>query len=172
MTAEGRKGTRLSTARDRMKEMRDYRKMSQADFASLLGISHQAYGKKERGLADGFSPEDFVKLLQATRIDARWLFGQMDGPIEKADLKTAPTGREDAADVHALLAAWKGSLSEVEGLAQRLQADPELRECVELLIENRGMVRRAMDYVQGRKDERSERSGLRREENGEQHRPA
>jgi len=74
----------------RLKRIREYRGLSQADVARLLGVSKQAWGRKERGEIDGFGPADFELLLRETEIDARWLFGQMeDAPIEKADLRTA-----------------------------------------------------------------------------------
>jgi transcriptional regulator with XRE-family HTH domain len=142
-------------ARDRLKQLREHKRASQADFAKLLGISQQAYGKKERGESDGFSPGDFEKILKDTQIDARWLFGQLEVPIEQADFSmTSPQG--DAAEVHQIVAefkTWKESISKDDKLLDRIQSDPELRQCVELLIENRGEVKRVIGYIdRGRED--------------------
>ena len=148
-----------------MKQLREYRRMSQADFADVLGISQQSYSKKEKekdeGGNDGFSPDDFVAILKVTEIDARWLFGQTQGPIEGADLRIDGS-KNDAAEVHEIVSeyrAWKDSLSRRDVLAQRLQSDEELRECVELLIANRGMVSRVTGYIEGRSEEKKEKAG-------------
>jgi transcriptional regulator with XRE-family HTH domain len=148
----GEKGFGLSTARERLKEIREYRRLSQADFGALLGVSQQAYGKKERAEADGFSPDDFEAILLKVEIDARWLFGQMPGPIETADLRISG-GKNDAAEVHEIVTeyrTWKDSLSKKDALAQRLQSDEELRDCVEMLIENRGLVGRVIGYIESK----------------------
>lgn len=140
-----------------MKEIRKYRRNSQEDFASWLGVTKQAYGKKERGEADGFSAGDFEAILEKTDIDARWLFGQMKGAIEGADLRISG-GSDDAADVHEIVTeyrTWKESLSKDDGLLQRLHGDPELKECVELLIQNRGEVGRIIGYMQRGMEDRA-----------------
>lgn len=144
-----------------MKQLREYRRKSQADFAELLGISQQSYSKKERERAeggnDGFSPDDFVRILEATEIDARWLFGQLQGPIEGADLRISG-GKTDAAEMHEVVSeyrAWKDSLSKKDSLSQRLQSDPELLECVELMIRHRGEVSRVRGYIDRMTEDRS-----------------
>jgi transcriptional regulator with XRE-family HTH domain len=151
------KDARDEAARERMKEIRKHARKSQDDFACWLGISKQAYGKKERGESDGFSVGDFVKILEETKIDARWLFGQIKGPVAGADL-TISNGDavSDIREVVSEYRVWKDSLSKKDSLSQRIMSDPELLECVELLLANRSMVSRVTGYVEGHVDEKKE----------------
>jgi transcriptional regulator with XRE-family HTH domain len=64
-----------------------------------MNISQQAYGKRERGGADGFSPDDLARFAQETKIDARWLLGQIGGPIEEADLRHNPENMISASEL-------------------------------------------------------------------------
>lgn len=140
-----------------MKEMREYRHQSQEDFAAILGVSKQAYGKKERGESDGFSPDDFEKLLEKMEIDARWLFGQIQGPIEASDFRITG-GKSDAAEMKEFLNEYrdfKKTLSTNDYVCERIKTDPELRECVELLIKNRVEVGRVMGYIERGEEERN-----------------
>lgn len=70
---------------ERLKRIREYRHLSQETMAEWLGITKQAWGRKERGEIAGFSIEDLATVLQKTDIDARYLCGQIDR-IEDADL--------------------------------------------------------------------------------------
>jgi transcriptional regulator with XRE-family HTH domain len=129
--------------------------LSQGEVAFLLGIKQQTYSKREKPRARAFSPDDLAKIVQRLGIDARWIFGQIDGPVEAADLKVAGAGeivelREVLAEHH----AWKESLSKDDRLAQRIHSDPELEECIEVLIANRGLISRVMGYLDGRLEER------------------
>lgn len=53
----------------------------------------------------------------------------------------------------------KESLAEEDSLGQRLKADRELRECVQMLVANRGMVGAVVGYMRGCLDERDEQIG-------------
>lgn len=150
-----------SSVRERIKQIREYRHISQETMASLVGVTKQAWGRKERGEIDGFSPEDFAKILDATAIDARWLFGQMGNePIESADLRVPHRPDDQAIQVAELLAeyrATKEQYSRRDSLAERLQQDVELREFVELMVENRGLVGEVRGFVRGLLHERDKR---------------
>ncbi len=138
-----------TTVRERLKRLREYRGKSQEDFARLLNIGQQAYSKKERGDSDGFSPEDFSRILKETQIDARWLFGQMDGEIETADLRIRPVPEEQT-DMISFMREYREirkSTAKRDALSDRLQSDPELRELVTRLVEKRGYLGRVLGYL-------------------------
>lgn len=139
----------LDTVREKLKRIREYRGRSQEDFARLLGIGQQAYSKKERGDSDGFSPEDFAKILQDTQIDARWLFGQMEGEIEAADLRLRPAPEEQT-DMISFMREFREirqNTASRDALAARLQSDFELRDCVEKIVAHRGLLGRVAGYI-------------------------
>lgn len=152
--------TTLSTVRDRLKVIRKYRGVAQEKIAEWVGISKQAWGKKERGEIDGFSPEDFQIILEKTDIDARWLFGQMGNtPIEQADLRIKSDTSEDQTAIAEMIREYKQlkeQYKDRDSLTERVQSDFELRECVELLINNRGQVSRVMGYIDRLSDEKKE----------------
>ena len=54
--------------------------------ARLLEIGQSSYSQKERGIEGDLSPQQLEKILHEIQIDTRWLFGQVDTPIEEADL--------------------------------------------------------------------------------------
>ena len=124
----------MDAVRDRIKEIREYRHISQEEIAGWLGVSKQAWGKKERGEVDGFSPEDFKVILENTQIDARWLFGQLpDGtPIQEADLKIRKeeySYSKFVAEVRELAEEYKPA--EKDPLFSRIRSNTALREIVE-----------------------------------------
>lgn len=143
--------TTLDTIRDRLRALRKYRGVAQEEIASWLGISKQAWGKKERGEINGFSPEDFKIILENTAIDARWLFGQLgDTPIEQADLRISKTTSVDQNTISEMLEEYKHlkeGYKDRDSMTERLQQDHELRKCVDLLIMHRGQVGRVIGYI-------------------------
>jgi hypothetical protein len=99
-----------------------------------MGISQQAYGKRERGGADGFSPDDLAEFAVRTAIDARWLLGQIEGPIEDADLRRNPENMVSAFELFRREAArLEEAKKDASGdpLAHRVMIDQVLRGLVE-----------------------------------------
>lgn len=149
----------MSAIRDRLKQLREYRGLSQQEVGSWLGMNQRAYGRKEKDKndngVDGWAPEEFEVLLGRTRIDARWLFGQLgDIPIQKADLDIS-TQTDDVTQVSELLTEYKRVKEQYDKrdkIAERLQSDQELRECVEMMIAHRGHLQRIMGYVEAMAD--------------------
>jgi transcriptional regulator with XRE-family HTH domain len=69
-----------------LKEIREYKKLTQKEVAGWFGLSTSSYSAKERGVEGGFGPQEINLFLDKTQIDARWLFGQIDCSIQEADL--------------------------------------------------------------------------------------
>ena len=129
----------MSSVTERLIEIRKYRNMTQGDFADMVGITRQAWRRKEKGEVAGFSPEDFERILSATKIDARWLFGQMDGPIENADLEKQHEQLQKYHDVDELvstvreMATQYGKSADVEPVAHRVSVNQTLRDHVQMI---------------------------------------
>jgi transcriptional regulator with XRE-family HTH domain len=70
---------------ERIKRVRKERKLTQKDVADWFGISDASYGRKEKGQEGGFGPAEIQTFIEKTRVDARYLFGQLD-VWEEADL--------------------------------------------------------------------------------------
>lgn len=118
---------------ERLKKIREYRNYSQDFIAKQLSMTKQAWGRKERGEIDGFSPDDFEKFLKITEIDARWLFGQMgDAPIEEADLRVKHP-QENYADLVREVSELKELYKprEEDPLVEKVRINERLREIVD-----------------------------------------
>lgn len=126
-------GLLLPGARDRLKQIRDYRHLSQTDVSAWFNISQAAYSKRENGNADGFSPDDFELFIHKTRIDARWLFGQIDGPIASADLdlQGAPVSAFELMRRESERLERAKAANAEDPLAHRVAIDAMLRQIVE-----------------------------------------
>lgn len=150
---------------DRMRQIREYRKLSQETVAAWFDMTKQAWGRKERGEIRGFSPDDFELYLNKTEIDARWLFGQMDGPIEDADLRR----REREIHYDDLVTEVRemrqqiGNVAKDDPVAHRVAINQTLREHVQMIQFLDASVLEKINtlvfgYLQGRKDGDSERA--------------
>ena len=137
---------------ERIKEIRKYRRLSQDDVAAWFGIKKQSWGAKERGEIGGFSLADIQLFLEKTQIDSRWLFGQIDVPIEEADLKLRGPERsltQQMIDEIQELRKRTRPLKELDPLAERVVNDTSLRRIVELLIRRRSSFERIQGYLEG-----------------------
>lgn len=68
----------------RIIRVRKHREIPQASIAELLNISKAAWSSKERGDIKGFSFDDVQKIINFLKVDARWIFGQIEMPLEMA----------------------------------------------------------------------------------------
>lgn len=124
----------MSDLMGRLREIREYRHLSQEQVAEWFGITKQAWGKKERGESDGFSPKDFETILKKTDIDARWLFGQVpEGtPIQEADLrnkKNEYSYSDLVAEVREIKQTYQPA--EKDPLLSKVRISAPLRETIE-----------------------------------------
>lgn len=160
----------MTDALRRLKQLREYRRLSQDTVAGWMGISKQAYGKKERGESDGFSLKDFETVLSETEIDARWLFGQRAGPIEDADLRLNKNDADEAHGVAEMLREYrtiKDSTDSQDSVIKRIRQDDELRSLIELLIENRSDIGRVRGSIERIAEERRSRDSIESDEKRE-----
>lgn len=137
---------------DRIRQIRKYRGLSQDDVAGWFGIKKQSWGAKERGEIAGFSLADIQLFLEKTQIDARWLFGQIDVPIEEADLRLRgpeKTLTQQMIEEIQELRKRTRPLKELDPLAERVVTDTALRHLVELLVRRRGSFERIEGYLEG-----------------------
>ena len=149
---------------DRMRQIREYRKLSQETVASWFAVTKQAWGRKERGEIRGFSPDDFELYLKKTEIDARWLFGQMDGPIEDADLRVREREihYDDLVSEVREMRQQLGDVAKDDPVAHRVAINQTLREHVQMIQFLDASVLERINtlvygYLQGRKDNPAER---------------
>ena len=136
----------------RLQQIRKYRRLQQKDIAMWLDISQNSYSKKERGLEGGLKPQYIQTLLEKTQIDARWLFGQIDAPIEEADLRLRgpeKTLTQQMIEEIQELRKRTRPLKELDPLAERVVNDTALRRIVELLIRRRSSFERIQGYLEG-----------------------
>jgi transcriptional regulator with XRE-family HTH domain len=136
----------------RLQAIRKYRRLQQRDMARLLQIGQSSYSQKERGIEGGLSPQQIEKILDETQIDARWLFGQIDVPIEEADLRLRgpeKTLTQQMIEEIQELRKRTRPLKELDPLAERVVTDTALRRLVELLIRRRGSFERIEGYLEG-----------------------
>jgi transcriptional regulator with XRE-family HTH domain len=137
---------------DRLQQIRKYRHLQQRDIADWFGISQNSYSKKERGLEGGLKPQQIHLFLEKTQIDARWLFSQMDTPIEEADLRLRgpeKTLTQQMIEEIQELRKRTRPLKELDPLTERVVTDAALRRLVELLIRRRGSFERIEGYLEG-----------------------
>lgn len=140
-----------SETHQRILKARKYRNLSQKEVASWYGITAQSWGAKEKGEAAGFSPDDLSLFLQKTNIDARWLFGQIDCPIEEADLlinKPTTLTQELLTELHEFRKRNK-PLKEMDPLAERVVIDESIRTVVKKLVQNRKIIDRVIGFIEG-----------------------
>ena len=122
---------------ERIKIARKYRGYSQAEMAALFNIAPPSWGRKEAGKIAGFSPQDFKRFLDKVEIDARWIFGQVDGPIEEYDLRARSVSYVSNEEIFVLMEELKLLKTKDTGedaLARRVQVDASLRNLVQKLI--------------------------------------
>jgi len=115
-------------------------------------MSDRAWGKVERGETKSLSFDNFQLFLEKTQIDARWLFGQMEGPIEEADLRLRgpeKTLTQQMIEEIQELRKRTRPLKELDPLAERVVTDEALRRLVELLIRRRSYFERIRGYLEG-----------------------
>lgn len=126
--------------------------MRQEDFATALGVKKSHISNIENDL-NSLSFEKLYQIMQTFQIDARYFFDQLDSP-EEADLskrgedpKTSPLERlEKKIDKVSEKIIPIDSVSKDYAL-KRVLDDSELRDFVEMLIENRGEVGRLRGYL-------------------------
>ena len=146
----------------RLQQIRKYRRLQQKDIAMWLDISQNSYSKKERGLEGGLKPQYIQTLLEKTQIDARWLFGQIDAPIEEADLRLRgpeKTLTQQMIEEIQELRKRTRPLKELDPLAERVVNDTALRRIVELLIRRRSSFERIQGYLEGLEEGSREPAG-------------
>lgn len=144
---------------DRLIGIRKYRDLTQAECAQWFGLSPSSYGRKERGREGGLGPEELRLFLEKTQIDARWLLGQLDGPIEHADLRLhAPEKALTERLLEEIQELRKRTrpLKELDPLAERVVSDLELRRLVEKLLRRRAHFKRIEGYLEGLEEGLSE----------------
>ena len=120
----------------RLKAFREYRGLSQTEFAKAAGIKSSHMSAIER---EDSSPTSIVleKLIESNHIDGRWVFGQLER-VEDADLLRAPAVKTE--DVAKRLAAIEGKLAETSAVAESfdpiaysVRVKPALKELVTLV---------------------------------------
>jgi transcriptional regulator with XRE-family HTH domain len=122
----------------RLKAFREYRGLSQSEFAAAAGIksSHMSAIEREES-----SPTVLVleKLIESNQIDGRWLFGQLSR-VEDADLRAHPESIVKATTVADRLAAIEERLAEAGAMAEsfdpiafQVRSKPALRDLVTLV---------------------------------------
>ena len=122
---------------ERIKIARKYRGYSQAEMAELFDIAPASWGRKESGKIAGFSPKDFTIFLKKVEIDARWIFGQVEGPIEDYDLRDRPVqyvSREDIFLLTEELKELRTRNRSEDSLVNSIQLDLQLRKLVHKLM--------------------------------------
>lgn len=145
---------------ERLKQIRLYRRLSQEEIAGWLGITKQAYGRKERGEIGGFTLSDIELVLSKVEIDARWLFGQISGEIETADLRTASREyqyNDLVNEVRELRQNFGTAPRDDDPVAQRVRVNAPLREHVEMIqFLDAGILEKinvlVFGWLQGRKE--------------------
>ena len=137
---------------EKLIRIRKYRNLTQLECAGWFRLSASSYGRKERGKEGGLGPGQIQLFLDNTQIDARWLFGQLDGPIEEADLRLR--GPEKSLTQQMIeeikeLRKHTRPLKELDPLAERVISDLELRRLVEKMIRKRAHFKRIEGYLDG-----------------------
>jgi transcriptional regulator with XRE-family HTH domain len=143
----------------RLQDARKYRHITQARCAEILHMGQSLYGRKEKGAAGGLKIDELEKLSSELEIDAGWLFGQMDVPIEEADLRLrGPEKNLTQQPLEEIQELRKRTrpLKELDPLAQRVITDAALRRLVELLIRRRSSFPRIQGYLEGLEEGRAE----------------
>jgi len=134
---------------DRLRTARKFRGKTQEDIAGLFGWKKQTYGAKENGNEGGLNPDRLKVVLDELQIDARYIFCQIDD-IEKADL-TKPENVTDKQEmIEEMYESWKMQKEEElqkDKYYSRLQTDKLLRDCVDLLIQDRSAIQEVMGYL-------------------------
>jgi transcriptional regulator with XRE-family HTH domain len=149
----------LADIYSRIRDAREYRRLSQAECAAWLNIGQSLYGKKEKGTAGGLDSRQLQMLLGKMEIDARSLVGQLDGPIEQADLRLYPPEKaltERLLEEIQELRKRTRPLKELDPLAERVVSDLELRRLVEKLVRRRAHFKRIEGYLEGLEERLSE----------------
>ncbi len=132
--------------------IRKYRNLSRAEVGSWFNMSDRAWGKVERGETRSLNFNNLQLFLERTQIDARWLFSQIDVPIEEADLRLRGPERsltQQMIDEIQELRKRTRPLKELDPLAERVVNDTSLRRIVELLIRRRSSFERIQGYLEG-----------------------
>ncbi len=140
------------TVHEKLIRIRKYRNLTQSECAGWFELSTSSYGRKERGKEGGLGPEQIQLFLERTQIDSRWLFGQIDVPIEEADLRLRGPERsltQQMIDEIQELRKRTRPLKELDPLAERVVNDTSLRRIVELLIRRRSSFERIQGYLEG-----------------------
>lgn len=117
----------------RIQEIRQYRKLTQADVADWFSISKQSWSRKERGTEGGLGPAELQTFLEKTEIDARYIFNQIDS-IEEADLRRKKTIIKDYSDLVNVISDLKDkvfSVKEKDPVAYRVSINNTLHKVVE-----------------------------------------
>jgi transcriptional regulator with XRE-family HTH domain len=147
----GAKGLNLSIF-SRIKQIATYRNLPQTEIGTWFGISPAAWGKRERGESKGFPLDELQTFLEKTQIDARWLFGQIEGPIEEADLRLRGPEKsliQQLAEEVKELRKRTRPLKELDPLADRIVNDVVLKRIVEKMIRKRASLHQVEGYIDG-----------------------
>lgn len=139
-----------------LKELRKYRGHTQTQYAKLLGIDQSLYAKKEKGLAGGLTIDRLSRIVRHVDIDVRWLFGQMQGDIQQADLRLREPDKsltQQLVEEVQELRKRTRPLKDMDPLAEKILTDVELRRLVEKLLVRRQYFGRIEGYVDGLVDE-------------------
>lgn len=138
---------------ERLRQIREKGNLTQSEVGKWEGIQKQGISNREKKDAPVMGLDAIGQLLKESNTDARFLFGQIED-IGLADLRIAdaPHAFQEMFSEYKRMKAGNSKSS----LAERIEADPELKECLSLMIENRGLLQRVMGYIDRLKDERQE----------------
>jgi hypothetical protein len=128
----------LSGVLERLKQVRKHLGFSQDDIAEWFPrkksghLSGASWGRKERGIEHGLEPEMLRVFIEKTKIDARYLFGQIN------DLRFIDKGESSSDTTAAILQLQKTVQEKIPSAAKNdpdydAFAKKEIRDIVRLL---------------------------------------
>jgi transcriptional regulator with XRE-family HTH domain len=128
---------------ERLRKIREKGNLSGNEVGGWENISRQGISNRENKEDPVMRLSAIGRLLEETKTDARYLFGQIND-IALADLRVADASQ----NFSELLEEYK-KLKKDNGssISQRVEEDPQLKECVKMLIKNRSSIGRVMGYL-------------------------
>lgn len=74
----------METMGDRIRTLRESRKLSQEDLAKIVGISGAAVSQWESGATRGIRPENFLRFCAYFNVDPYWVVFGAEGDPQRA----------------------------------------------------------------------------------------
>ena len=137
---------------ERIREVRKYRHLTQDNIAEWFNISKQSWSRKERGTEGGLGPEQLKLFIEKTKIDARYIFGQIDS-LEEADLTRQTERKKDYSDLVNEIQSLKThvqGVKESDPVAYRVSINNALHRVVEKIqYLDAGYLERVDALIQG-----------------------